>query len=100
LADEEARQGWRYWVGLTLLVLSLILPIVAAVLLPVFGFPESVNAVVMALSLAGGPDVLLVAAAALMGRENIEHVLGRTGSWLGKALRWNSVTQARYVAGL
>ena len=64
------------------------------------GFPPSVNEVVMGLSLAGGPDLLMVASAALMGKDNLEYLLGRVGAWGRRILRWDTVTQTRYTIGL
>ncbi len=91
---------WRYWLGLALLVLSLILPILALVFVPLFGFPEDVNSVLFALSLAGGPDVLLVLAAAAMGKENIDRILGKIAPWFKRVVRWDEVARTRYVVGL
>ena len=92
--------GWRYWVGLSMLVVSLIMPVLAAVLVPLFGFPKDVNAALFALSLAGVPDVLMFASAAVMGKENMDRILGRIGSWAKRLLRWDTVTRRRYVVGL
>lgn len=92
--------GWRYWLGMTLLVLSFILPVLALVLVPLFGFPEAVNSVLYALSLAGGPDLLLVLAVGAMGKENIDRILDRVVPWLKNLLHWDRVTRTRYVVGL
>ena len=92
--------GWRYGLGLALLVLSLSLPLLALVVVPLLGLPEGVNAALFALSLAGGPDILLVLAAAAMGRENIDRIAGKVGPWLRRLLRWDEVTRRRYVVGL
>lgn len=92
--------GWRYWLGLGLFLLSLILPLVALVVIPLLGFPGAVNAVIFALSLAGGPDLLLVAAAAVMGKENLSLLMGRLGPWVRRVLRWDSVSRRRYTVGL
>ena len=98
-AGDDGR-GWRYRVGLVILVLSLILPVLALIFLPLFGFPKNVNAVVFGLSLAGGPDVLMIAAAAIMGKENMERILGKIGTWFRRVLRWDTVTRRRYTIGL
>ena len=66
--SETAPSGWRYWLGLILLVLSLTLPLIALVLVPLLGFPEGVNVVLFGLSLAGGPDLLLVPRFPRMGK--------------------------------
>lgn len=81
-------------------MVSFALPLIALVVLPLLELPESVNEVAFGLSLAGGPDVLMIAAAAIMGRENMDRILGKIGPWARRLLRWDSVTQARYTAGL
>ena len=73
--------------------------IMAMIVVPLLGFPENVNSVVFALSLAGGPELLLVLAATTMGQENVDRVLGRVGQRLKRALRWDTVTRRRYRAG-
>lgn len=93
-------RGLRYWAGIALLTLSLILPLLALILVPLFGFPKEVNTVLFALSLAGGPDVLLVLAAAAMGKENIDLVLGKVAPWFKRLVRWDDVTSTRYIVGL
>lgn len=85
---------------MALLVLSGLLPILAFVFVPILGFPENVNSVVYALSLAGGPDVLMVAAAAVMGKQNVEEVLGKVGGWIRRLFRWDSVSRRRYTIGV
>ncbi len=100
-ADEKAPpSGWRYWLGVGLLVLSTILPLVALALVPLFGFPEGVNVVVFGLSLAGGPELLLVLAIAAMGNENIERILGKYLPLFKRLFRWDTVTRPRYIFGL
>lgn len=99
-ATGEVPGGWRYRLGVGLLVLSLILPILALILVPLLGFPKGVNAVLYALSLAGGPDVLLVLAAGTMGRENMDRILARVVPWLKRLVHWETVTRSRYVIGL
>jgi hypothetical protein len=99
-AGDAGAPQWRYWLGLALVILSLILPILALILLPILGFPPDVNAVVLGLSVAGGPDLLLVAAAAVMGKENLERLTAKLGPWFRRLLRWDSVTRRRYTIGL
>jgi hypothetical protein len=92
--------GWRYWLGISILGLSLALPLVALIVLPLLGPPEGVNAALFALSVAGGPDALLIVAAAVMGRENLDRVLGRLAGWIKRAMRWDQVGRTRYLIGL
>ena len=85
---------------MALLVLSLILPLLALIFVPLLGFPKGVNAVMYGLSLAGGPDVLLVLAVAAMGKENVDRILAKVAPWFKRLVRWDDVTRKRYVVGL
>ena len=98
--EETPTGGLRYWVGLGLLVLSLILPLIALVLIPLLGFPEGVNVVLFGLSLAGGPELLLVLAISAMGKENIDRIFGKLLPWFKRIARWDTVTRGRYILGL
>ena len=98
--SESTPTGWRYRVGVALLVLSFVLPLVALVVVPLFGFPENVNSVLFALSIVGVPDLLMILAVAAMGRDNIERIVGRIAPWFKRLLRWDEVTRTRYVIGL
>ena len=98
--QPDVPRGARYWLGVALLILGLILPVLALILVPLFGFPQNVNAVVYGLSIAGGPDVLLVLAAAAMGKENIDRILGKVAPWLKRFVRWDDVSRSRYLTGL
>ncbi len=82
------------------MVLSLILPILAMILVPLLGFPEDVNGVLFALSLAGGPDLLMVLAVAVMGKENIDRIFGKVAPWFKRLVHWDRVTRTRYIVGL
>lgn len=99
-APDEHSSGWRYRIGVGLFVVSLVLPLIAFLVVPFLGFPDGINAIVYALSLAGGPDLLLVAAAAVMGKENLDRLLKRVGPRAKRLLRWDTVTRRRYTIGL
>jgi hypothetical protein len=63
---------WRKWTGITLFVLHLVLPVIALIVVPIFGFPEGVNAILIGLSVFGGAPgwgfwVLLASTFAFIG---------------------------------
>lgn len=98
--EQPTAGGWRYGLGVTILAISLALPLIALIVVPLLGLPSGVSAALFALSVAGGPDALLVLAAAVMGRENIDRVLGRIGAWVKLTVRWDQVGRTRYLVGL
>ncbi len=44
-AQSEGKRGWRYYVGLLLFILHLILPILALIFVPMLGLSGGVNAI-------------------------------------------------------
>ena len=94
------KRDWRYYLGLFLFVLSLILPLLALVIVPTLGVTPGISATLYALSVAGGPDVMLIAAAALMGKENLQHLFSSLGSWFKNLVKWDQVSHRRYKIGL
>lgn len=97
---SETKRGWRYYVGLILFVLSLILPLLALVIVPLLGVSPGISTLLYGLSIAGGPDLLLVAAAALMGKENLTYLLSKLGGWFKNLVKWDQVTAKRYRLGV
>jgi hypothetical protein len=92
--------AWRKWLGIIIFVLHLVLPLVALVVVPLFGFPESVNVVLIGLSVVGGPDVLLVASIAMLGKDGVAELLERFGAPFKRITRWDHVMKTRYTVGL
>jgi hypothetical protein len=45
-------------------------------------------------------DVLLIAAAALMGKDNLQYLFSKLGSWFTNLVKWNQVSPQRYKLGL
>ena len=64
------------------------------------GVSGGISAILYGLSVAGGPDVLLIAAAALMGKENLQYLFSKFGSWFKNLVKWDQVSPQRYRVGL
>ena len=94
------RGGWRYYLGLLLFVIHIILPLLALIFVPMLGVSAGFSAILYGLSVAGGPDVLLVASAAIMGKENLEYLFSKLGPWFKNLVKWDQVSPKRYKAGL
>jgi hypothetical protein len=97
---SETRRDWRYYLGLILFVLSLILPLLALVVVPLLGLSPGISTVLYGLSVAGGPDVILIGAAALMGKENLEYLFSKLGGWFKNLVKWDQVSPKRYRVGV
>jgi hypothetical protein len=109
--DEEAKppahieapvqvDGWRRPVGIGLFVLHLILPLLALVLVPILGLPSGTNAILMGVSVVGGPDLILVASIAILGKDGVSELMSKLGSVVRRVTKWDAVTQRRYTIGM
>jgi hypothetical protein len=97
---SETRRGWRYYLGLILFVLSLVLPLLALVIVPLLGVSPGISAVLYGLSVAGGPDLILIGAAAFLGKENLSYLFSKLGGWFKNLVKWDQVTLKRYRVGV
>lgn len=96
----ETKRDWRYYVGLILLVLSLILPLLAFIIVPMLGASSGISTVLYTLSWVGAPDILLIASAALLGKEKLEFLFSKLGNWFKNLVNWDQVSPQRYKLGL
>ena len=92
--------GWRRPVGTGSFVLHLILPLLALVLVPILGLPSGTNAILMGVSVVGGPDLLLIASIAILGKDGVSALMSKLGSIVRRLTRWDAVTQRRYTIGM
>jgi hypothetical protein len=93
------KKDWRFYAGMTALGLALVLPLLGLAV-PLLGLPAAVSAVLVGGLVAGGPEVLMVLAAALLGKETLHAFLHQAKRALGRALLVTPVSKARYYAGL
>jgi hypothetical protein len=59
------KRDWRFYAGMTALVLAVILPL-GALIVPMLGLPLAQSALLVGVLVAGGPEVLCIAAIALL----------------------------------
>ncbi|MGI9642481.1 MAG: hypothetical protein ACR2N9_06835 [Acidimicrobiia bacterium] len=92
--------GWRRAVGVTLFVLHLVLPLIALIVVPILGLPSGTNAILMGASVVGGPDVLLIVAIAILGKDGVSDLMAKFGSVVRRITKWDAVTERRYRIGM
>lgn len=97
----KAPSKTRLYVGILILILALAMPIWGSAIVAMLGLPPGLSAVLVGLSVAGGPDLLLLIAAAVMGKETLNAILGRISGWFKHNFRLaENVSKRRYIIGL
>ena len=70
------QKDWRFYTGLTALALALVLPLLAFAV-PFLGLSTAVSAALVGGLIAGGPEVMFLLAAALLGKNVLHYYLSR-----------------------
>ena len=97
-AAPEVKSKSRLYIGIIILVLALAMPIWGSILVGLIGFSPGISAILIGLSIAGGPDLLLVIAAAVMGKDSMNYVLGKIGKWFKRNFKLaENVSKKRYI---
>jgi hypothetical protein len=100
-AAPKAKSKTRLYIGIIILVLALAMPIWGSIIVAILGLPPAISTVLVGLSIAGGPDLLLVVAAAVMGKDALNHILGQIGKWFKWSFKLTeNVSKGRYIFGL
>lgn len=97
--DEHMEPGWRFNGGIILFVLGflspLFIPLVTATALPA-GWKTALSGLLM----LGIPELLWVAAAAIMGKAGFNYIKGKFWGFFKKMAPPDEVSPARYRIGL
>ena len=89
------RKTWRYYLGLAFLGVALVMPLLALLVLAL-DLPAEAKAGIMGVLSLGGPEVALVAAAALLGKDTLNVFKSRIFSFLRGFLPTEPVSRGRY----
>lgn len=96
---DERKTGWRFRAGATIFVLGFAAPL-AIPLVVASGLPTAWKTVLSGTLALGVPEVLMVAAAAVMGKEGFAELKQRFGRFLKEYGPPEQVSRARYRVGL
>lgn len=93
------KKDWRYYLGLTCLLLAMIMPLFALVVLQL-EIPAEAKATLVGFLALGGPEVAAIAAAALLGKDTLNLFKSRAFSLIRKLLPSKPASKFRYYASL
>lgn len=97
-APPTLTKDWRFYGGMLALALSLILPLLALAV-PLLGLSTAASAALIGGLVAGGPEVLILLAAALLGKETLHYFTQRIKQTIWQAALMPA-SQTRYYIGL
>lgn len=92
-------KDWKYYLGLSLLFLSLILPLFGF-FIPFFDLPVAVKTVLIGALSLGGPEILITLAVILLGKEKILYFKGKIAKFFKRKKPLKPVSRFRYYFGL
>ena len=80
-APLKLNKNWRFYTGMGALVLAAVMPLFSLGI-PLLGLPTAWAVTAAAGCIAGGPEVLLLVAAALLGKETVHYFVAAAKSWI------------------
>jgi hypothetical protein len=96
MAPPDSTANWRFVAGVSVLGLSMLLPL-AALVVPFLGLPVTTGLIAAP---GGAPEVLMLLAVALLGRQNFDRIVGAAKKFLFTTFFSTPVSRGRYHAGL
>jgi hypothetical protein len=99
MAQPESASNWRLKAGIAVLVLAMALPL-SALFVPLLDLPMTQSALLGGGLVAGAPEVLMLLAAALLGRQNFDRIVGAAKKFFVTTFFAAPVSRQRYYAGL
>ena len=91
--------NWRFVAGVSVLGLAMVLPL-CALLIPLLDLPVAQSALIAGALVAGAPEILMLLAVALLGRQNFDRIVGTAKKFLFTTFFSTPVSRGRYYAGL
>ena len=68
-ASPQLNKDWKYYTGMALLILSVLLPVGALIVVPMLELSTAIAAGIIGAATIGGPEILTLAAIAFLGRD-------------------------------
>jgi hypothetical protein len=100
MQEKPLKKDWQYYLGILIFIVANLLPIIALIVVPILGTDHAISTVLYSISIVGGPEILLVVSAAILGKDNIEKLLSYLGKWLANLISWDNVSKTRHAIGV
>ncbi|NGX40159.1 MAG: hypothetical protein KR126chlam1_01504 [Chlamydiae bacterium] len=97
--DIPLKKDWKYYLGITFLVLSLVLPL-CGFLVPFFDLPIALKGVLIAMLSIGGPEIMVILAAVCLGKKYIVYIKNKIRNFFRLKKPPKPVSKRRYYFGI
>jgi len=97
--DPKQPKDWRFYVGITALIISAVFPI-SALVVPLLGLSSGEATLLSGFLLAGAPEILILLAVALLGKENFHRILNSVKGFFFATFFQKPASKLRYRIGL
>jgi len=99
MAPPNFTANWRFVAGVSVLGLAMVLPL-GALLIPLLDLPVAQSTLIAGALVAGAPEVLMLLAVALLGRQNFDRIVSAAKKFFFTTFFSTPVSRGRYYAGL
>ena len=99
MTEPVSTANWRFVAGASVLGLAMVLPL-AALLVPLLGLLVAQSALIGGVLVGGAPEVLMLLAVALVGRQNFDRIVGAAKRFFDTTFFSTPVSRRRYHVGL
>jgi hypothetical protein len=99
MTESISTANWRLIAGLSTLGLAMVLPLFA-LLVPLLGLPTTQSALIGGALVAGAPEVFMLLAVTLLGRQNFDRIVGTAKRYFFTTFFSKPVSRRRYHVGL
>ena len=99
MKSPKIHKDWKYYVGLTCLILSVGLPLFGFTV-PFLGLHPAFTAILIGFLTIGGPEVMILLAVLFLGKETLSYYKQKIYKCLFKRRKYKPVSRFRYYFGL
>lgn len=95
----EWKKDWKFYSGMAALLLACVMPLLGLAV-PLLGLPAAWTAALIGVLIAGGPEVMIVVAAALLGKATMHYFMASAKRMFLQLLLVERASKIRYYSGL
>lgn len=97
--EVKLQKNWKYYTGIICFILAFFLPLLGF-LVPKLGLSPGANATIITILTVGGPEVMMILAAILVGKKTFQLIKAKIFSLFRRKAPLKPIGKTRYYIGL